>query len=250
MKCTLTVFLIIVGALLGMPAYGQCDFAFDKAYNLFKSGRYKEAKMQFEWCSTHCKDRSESTYKGWIDKCDSKIKGQEQAAARRRKAEAEAIAKKEVEAREEAERMKKESQERKERVERNRHIYISVSNAVEGNFNKIEYELEDDLYNIDTSLTFTRDSLEAYWFVRVGVNIYGDMSNSRDAHFYYVEACIEVEDATTSKVRRSRVLSEKDGTFTIPEEKAPQWVANKVYNTQRDSFYKKILDAIKKHIQR
>ena len=233
------VFSLFMFPLLGIWAQGTCDRAFDKAVSLYNNGKYKDARMQCSWCQTHCKDRSSTIYQGWLDKCEKKTKEQDKVAARRRKAEAEAI-----------EQRKRETIERKERVERNRYIYLSVSSAVEGSFANIEYELEENLFDIDTSLKFTRDSLEAYWFVRVILNIYGDESNGEDRHFYYVEANIEVEDAVTSQVRRSRVLAEKDGTYTIPEERAPQWVANKIYNKQRDSFYKKILDAITKYLHR
>lgn len=235
----LIVFILVFGALLSVRAYGQCDFAFDKACSLFKSGRYKESKMQFEWCKVHCKDHSEATYQGWIDKCDAAQKEQTSAYQKHRKAVNEAVAQ-----------QKKEALDRKERVEHNKYIYLSVSNAVEGHFKNIEYELEDNLYDIDTSLKFTRDSTEAYWFVRIVVNIYGDPSNSGDKHFYYVDASMEVENALTAQVRRGRVISEKDGAMTIPEERAPEWVANKIYTNQRESFYNKILDTLKKHISR
>ena len=237
MKRILAVLILFAETLTGTHAYGQCDRYFDKAVDLFKGGRYKEARMQFSFCRSHCKDHSYAIYQGWLDKCEAKIKERDMVAARLRKAEVEAI-----------ERQEREAIERKERVERNRYIYLSVSTAVEGNFANIEYELEDDLYNIDTSLKFTSDSLEAYWFVRIVVNIYGDESNSEEKHFYYIEANIEVEDAATSQVRLGRVLAEKDGTYTISEDRAAEWVANKIYTNQRESFYNKILNLIKKYI--
>jgi hypothetical protein len=236
MKRVVTI-LFFVGAFFCAKGQSICDRGFDKAVSLYNSGKYKDAKMQFTWCQSHCKDRASSNYQSWIDKCDKGSKTQAAAYQKRRQAETEAI-----------EQQKREAKERKERVERNKYIYLSVSNAVEGHFSNIEYELEDNLYDIDTSLKFTRDSSEAYWFVRIVVNIYGDQSNSGDKHFYYVESTMEVENALTAQVRRGRVISEKDGTMTIPEERAPEWVANKIYSNQRETFYNRILETIKKYL--
>ena len=216
----LIVLIHVFGALLSVRAYGQCDFAFDKACNMFKSGRYKESKMQFEWCKAHCKDHSETTYQGWLDKCNSKIKEQDLAAARRRKAEAEAIAKQEAEAKALA-----------ERREKNRYVYLSSSSAVKGRFSNLEYELEDKIREINPEIKFTRDSAEAYWFARVVVNIRSDQSNNEDEHFYYVEATVEFENAISGEVFRS-LITEKNGTYTIPAEKAEEWTANKVYDSE------------------
>ena len=209
------IFLLVVGAL---SAYGQCDHAFDKACNLYKNGKYKDAKMQFEWCCTHCKNHSESTYRGWIDKCDAAQKKQAVAYQKRRKAETEAVAQ-----------QQKEALERKERVEHNRFIYLSVSSAVQGKFSNLEYELEDSLYTRNPTFKFTRDSLEAYWFVRVAVNTYGHPSGNR---CYYVDATVEVENAATQQENRSRAVDKGCcPVASFAEEQAMESVANEIYST-------------------
>lgn len=241
----LIVLILFSGALLGVKSYGQCDFAFDKACSLFQSGRYKEARMQFEWCKGHCKDRSESTYTGWINKCDEQIQKQDAIYQQKRRAAAEAIKKKE-----------KEATERKMRVERNRYIFLSVNCVVKGNLSNIEYELEGDLGDRDSSLHFTSDSLEAYWFVRVLVNGYGDKSNDDEQAgdhgvlAYFVEADIVVENAATTPKKPAHVVV-REGVSSIPEDRALEFVGNKIYNRpeKKKNFYDKIVNEIVKKVK-
>lgn len=241
MKYLLSVLLFFFTAL-GTRAQESCEpciKALEKAISLCDKAP-KVAMMQFVSIETNCLHCfSDTLLDGWIDKCNKSIIAQDAAFQKKRQAEKAAIEQKE-----------REALERKERLERDRPVFLIVSCAVPGVFERIEYDLEDGLSNQNPDFFFTRDSLEAYWFVRVVVNMFGDQANSEDKHFYYIEADIEVEDATTARVNHNRVLSDKDGTFTIPEERAAEWVANKIYYNQGETFYNKIISAITKHLSR
>lgn len=231
---------IIILVFLCAPyfsAWGQnsCDKAMDTAISLYKAGKYREAKMQFEWCRSRCNDRSDTTYKSWLDSCEVAIKKQVEAHQRSIHLEQEAIKRREAEAIAKA-----------ERREKNRYIFLSSFSTVPGKFTNIEYEIEDKLRNLNSDFRFTRDTTEAYWFVHIAVNIRDDMSNSGDAHFYYVDATVEVENAAMEQIGRSYV-DEKDGSFTIPIDRAEEWTANKIY--ANGTLLNKIVESITKYIK-
>lgn len=231
---------IIIFVFLCTPyfyAWGQnsCDRAMDTAISLYNAGKYPEAKMQFEWCRSWCKNRSETIYKSWIDSCEAGNNKKVEARRRSIQIEQESIARVEADAIAKA-----------ERREKNRYIFLSSFSTVPGKFTNIEYEIEDKLSNLNSDLRFTKDSTEAYWFVHIAVNIRDDMSNSGDAHFYYVDATVEVENVAMEQIGRSYVY-EKDGSFTIPIDRAEEWTANKIY--ANGTLLNKIVESITKYIK-
>ena len=212
--------------------YGQgqemCNRAFNHAVNLYNTGRYKEAKMQFEWCGDHCG----SSYTGWLEKCNTAIDQQEQAARRRRQAEIEAIRRKEAEA-----------IARAQRIKDNQFIFLSSSSPVLGNFSYIESDIQGKIRQVNPSLRFINDSSEAYYAARIVVNIDQRPGAKDNMRNYDVCAAVEIEDLTTGEFLGRFLIKEGDGcSSNIPEESAEEFVANKIYS--RNDFFNCIAEGI------
>lgn len=223
----LTVFVFASWCVYGQ-GQEMCNRAFNHAVNLYNTGRYKEAKMQFEWCGDHCG----SSYTGWLEKCNLAIDQQEQAARRRRQAEIEAIRRKEAEA-----------IARAQRIKDNQFIFLSSSSPVLGNFSHIESEIQGKIRQVNPSLRFINDSSEAYYAARIVVNIDQRPGAQGDIRNYDVCAAVEIEDLTTGEFLGRFLIKEGDGCSTnIPEESAEVFVANKIYS--RKDFFNCIAEGI------
>ncbi len=241
MKRILTIMLIVFAAGVMQCQGQQCADMFNRARSYLQKKDYRSAKRCFEQCKKGCP----GSYQGWIDSCDAEIRKQEASFQKKRREAKEAERQKE-----------KEAIERKARIERNRYIFLSVNCAMKGDLANIEYELRGDIGDRDTSLHFTTDSMEAYWFVRVFVSGYGDQSNEDEQAgdhgvlAYYVEADIDVENAATSEEESARVLV-REGVSSIPEDRALEFVGNKIYHkpAKKKNFYDKIVNEIIKKIR-
>ena len=212
--------------------YGQgqemCNRAFNHAVNLYNTGRYKEAKMQFEWCGDHCG----SAYSGWLEKCNTAINQQEQAARRRRQAEIDAIRRKEAEA-----------IARAQRIKDNQFIFLSSSSPVLGNFSHIESDIQGKIRQVNPGLRFINDSSEAYYAARIVVNIDQRPGAKDNMRNYDVCAAVEIEDLTTGELLGRFLIKEGDGcSSNIPEESAEEFVANKIYS--RNDFFNCIAEGV------
>lgn len=226
--------LLVLLTAWNVFAGGGCDRDFEYAIQLFNEHNYRMAKKEFEWCRKHCGDRSESTYQGWIDKCNARIREEEKAAERARQAKAEAIRRQEAAAIEKA-----------ERVKRNRYIFLTSSSPVLGDFSK--YGIQGNLSSVAPNLKFTTDPSEAYYAVRVLINISESPSTNSGYRRYCVEADVEIEDLTTGAIQLlSPVRVEDACTTTVDEAQAEECVANKIYS--RDEFFQQIADGISSHI--
>lgn len=229
MKRLLTI-MILLFACCSVYAGNECDNAFNHAVNLFKSGRFKEAKMQFEWCSVYCRDRSASTYQGWIGKCDVEIDRQQQTILRQRKAQEEARKRQEAAA-----------IERAKRIERNRFVYLSSSSAVPGKFSNIERDLEGRIMASNPNIHFTSDSTEAYWFVRVLVNVSEDEFDNKELSCYRFDAMVDVENATSLDFEtKSDVAYERGCSHEKNANAALADAANMVYDSKNCHLFERI----------
>lgn len=241
MKRILAIILIVLAAGMMQCQGQQCADLFNKGRSYFQKKDYRSAKKCFEQCKIGCP----GSYQGWIDSCESEIRKQNALYQKKR-----------MEAVEAERRKEKEAIERKTRIERNRYIYLSVNCAIKGDLANIEYELKGDLCDLDKSLHFTTDSMEAYWFVRVFVIGYGDQSNEDEQAGdygvlgYYVEADIDVENVATMEETSARVLV-REGVSSIPEDRALELVGNKIYHkpAKKKNFYDKIVNEIIKKIR-
>lgn len=226
----LVAIMILLFAFCYVYADNGCDEAFDHAVNLFNSRRFKEAKMQFEWCSVYCRDRSTSTYQGWIGKCDVEIDKQQQAILRQRKAQEEARKRQEAAA-----------IERAKRIERNRFVYLSSSSAVPGKFSNIERDLEGRIKASNPNIRFTSDSTEAYWFVRVLVNVSEDESDNKELSCYRFDAMVDVENATSLDFEtKSDVAFERGCSHEKNANAALADAANMVYDSKNCHLFERI----------
>lgn len=193
-------------------ADGICDSAFDKAMELYYSGKYKEAKMQFEWCRDYCSNQSSDTYKGWIEKCNMRINEYEQREAHARQ----------------------ESIERAQRVERNRYIYLTAFSPIPGGFSNIDYEIQGKL----SDFNFHSDPAESYYAVRININVSERPGKNPRYRNFYFEAAVEVEETASGKVQRFKVTKEEGCTTDVPEEQAEECAADKLY--YQEDFFKEI----------
>lgn len=193
-------------------ADGICDSAFDKAMELYYSGKYKEAKMQFEWCRDYCSNQSSDTYKGWIEKCNMRINEYEQREAH----------------------AKQESIERAQRVERNRYIYLTAFSPIPGGFSNIDYEIQGKL----SDFNFHSDPAESYYAVRININVSERPGKNPRYRNFYFEAAVEVEETASGKVQRFKVTKEEGCTTDVPEEQAEECAADKLY--YQEDFFKEI----------
>lgn len=230
MKRIITI-LFFVGAILCANGQSFCDRGFEKAISLYNSGKYKDAKMQFTWCQSHCKDRSSSNYQSWIDKCDTKINKIAENTRRRIQAEKEAIARREAEA------IKK-----NQMRERFRYIHITASTPVQGLFQNIEYDIHAKMKQSAPELNFTNDTTLAYWEVRVVVNINKHAIQSTDIQKFSVEAFIEVENLTTGEIERFTKWEEGACVSDATENQAAKLVADEIY--KRNDFFCQIANGI------
>ena len=217
--------------LLGIRAQGTCDRAFEKAVSLYNNGKYKDAKMQFTWCQTHCKDRSSAIYQGWIDRCDAGVNKITENTRRRIKAEKEAIARKEAEA-----------IERNKKREQFRYVRITASSPVQGLFENNEYDIQSKIKTSAPSLNFTNDTFMAYWEVRVMVNIRKHAIPSSDIQKFSVEAFVEVEEVLSGKVEKFTEWEEGACVSDVTEDQAAELVADEIY--KRNELFCRIADNI------
>ena len=217
MKRLITLLFFCLPFCLPMLADESCDILVRKAKDLFKKGQYFSAIDKFNEIKNKCMyyDSTCNKYIGW---CEDSIRAKEQ---HRRM----------LEARDRKERGEKELKERIERRNRNRYVYLSVNNDVPGSFSGIEKDLRN-------SLEWTKDSLDAFWFVRLVTTI-----NENELGCYRVEAYVEVENAIDSvpKIESYYTYAEECGS----KEKA----ANLIYDSKSHQLFKDVEKNIKRIIK-
>lgn len=217
MKRLITLLFFCLPFCLPMLAGEPCDILIKEAIVLFKKGLYSSAKDKFNKIKNECKyyDR---TCDSFIERCEdsigAKIQYQKMLEARYRK-----------------ERGEKEFKERVERRNRNRLVYLSVNNDVPGSFSGIENDLRN-------SLEWTKDSLDAFWFVRLVTSI-----NENELGCYRVEAYVEVENAIDS-------VPKTESYYTYAEDcGSKEKAASLIYNSKSHHLFKDVEKNIKEIIK-
>ena len=216
MKRLITLLLFCLPFCLPMLADESCDILIKKAIALFEKGQYSSAKDKFNQIIKEC-ENYDRTCDSFIKRCDDSI------GARIRD-------KKMKEARYKKERGEKEYKERIERRNRNRFVYLSVNNDVPGRFRGIEKDLKN-------SLEWARDSLDAFWFIRLVTTI-----NETELGCYHVEAYVEIENAIDSAPKTVSYYTGAEDCGS--KEKA----ANLIYESKSHHLFKDIEENIKKII--
>lgn len=210
--------MISLFAVLCAHAGDDCDSKMKNAINLYENNDYWNAKTLFVFCSKNC-GSSYSNIDCWIKKCDDGI-----VAVRKHYRRREELAKKELDA--------QEAKKRAEQRERERLVFLSVYSDVPGKFSRLEDALESALLKND--IHRTKDSLRAYYYVRVAVSIF-DESESR----YRVYASVEVENAIETDYEIKSDFAEGEGCCDTKEN-----VANGIYDNDKNSHLFKDIENI------
>lgn len=218
--------LFFLSTLMIAYAGDDCNSKIINATRLYEQGFYETAKGRFDYCLKHCGENYKDVCIDWIKKCDNMIYAKKQEQNRRIQAEKEAVL-----------RLEREANERTERRERNRLVYLTVFSDVPGRFSRIENQLK-------SNLRWTNDSLEAYWFVRVAVEIF-EQPAIEQMPCYRVEAVVEVDNATELDFEtKSSFVFDEARCYMNPQE--PQkTVANMIYENEDHHLYKDIETSIK-----
>ena len=217
MKRVITFLFFILPLCVPIVAGEPCDYLLKKAKTLFKNGQYFSAIDKFNEIKNECMYYNR-TCDAYIDSCNARISAKEQYCRM-------------LEARERKERGEKEYKERIERRNRNSYVYLSVNNDVLGSFSGIEKDLR-------SSLECTKDSLDAFWFVRLVTTI-----DENELGCYRVEAYVEVENAIDS-------VPKIESYFTYAEEcGSKEKAANLIYDSKSHQLFKDVEKNIKKIIK-
>lgn len=216
MKRLITLLFFCLPFCLPMLAGETCDILIKEAKTLYKKGQYFSAKERFKKIKNECENYNR-TCEDYIDSCEARISAEKQHQRM-------------LEARYKKEKGEKEYKERIERRNRNRLVYLSVNNDVPGSFRGIEKDLKN-------SLEWAKDSLDAFWFVRLVTTI-----NETELGCYHVEAYVEIENAIDSVP--------KTVSYYIDAEDcgSKEKVANLIYESKSYHLFKDIEENIKKKI--
>lgn len=216
MKRLITLLFFCLPFCLPMLAGEPCDILIKEAKTLYKKGQYFSAKERFKKIKNEC-EYYDRTCEDYIDSCEARISAEKQHQRM-------------LEARYKKEKGEKEYKERIERRNRNRLVYLSVNNDVPGSFRGIEKDLKN-------SLEWAKDSLDAFWFVRLVTTI-----NETELGCYHVEAYVEIENAIDSVP--------KTVSYYIDAEDcgSKEKVANLIYESKSYHLFKDIEENIKKKI--
>lgn len=216
MKRLITLLFFCLPFCFPMLAGEPCDILIKEAIALFEKGQYFSAKNKFDKIKNECKYYNR-TCDEYIKRCEDSIRARKQHQRM-------------LEARYREERGEKENKERIERRNRNRLVYLSVNNDVPGSFRGIEKDLKN-------SLEWAKESLDAFWFVRLVTTI-----NEPELGCYRVEAYVEVENAIDS-------VPKTVSYFTFAEDcGSKEKAANLIYESKSHHLFKNIEENIKKII--
>lgn len=219
--------LFFLSTLMIAYAGDDCDSKILNATRLYEQGLYETAKGRFDYCLRHCGENYKDVCIDWIKKCDNMIYAKKQEQNRRIQAEKEAVL-----------RLEREANERTKRRERNRLVYLSIFSDVPGRFSRIENQLK-------SNLRWTNDSLEAYWFVRVAVEIF-EQPAIEQMPCYRVEAVVEVDNATELDFEtKSSFVFDEAHCYMENMQDPQEAFGNMIYENKDHHLYKDIETSIK-----
>lgn len=183
---------IVIGLMLTLPSFADGLQYLGHCKNLYKSGRYEEAKQGFTLCKVY-DDIDDAEMDVWIAKCESAITAKKnRAAAAARKAEAERQA-----AYEESQR---------QREERNLVFISTNARTLTANYPNMQSAIKGNL----TSFEFAEKEDDAKWGIYVTANA-REYNNPNNLYIAYVDGIAQVVDLINGVIVFEQEYSQKGG---------------------------------------